>query len=172
MFNAFVPWLVRLGKCRNQLCVLLLYSMLLKGGLAFWTLNAKFTSEVNANVSTIPRVAVRLDATAHGFEFVQVQKFVQVQNFLHMWKFVPVWKFVQDQLSMAQRFHPSDIGYVSVKPHQLCNIFFPPRSFGKQCHVQFSFQSSWFAKCRWLHYDVAHVGDMLNKQASIEKNWE
>ena len=53
---AHVPQQVRLGKCRNQRCVLALYSTLLKGGLAFWTLNGTLMSETNA--STIPRVAV------------------------------------------------------------------------------------------------------------------
>ena len=67
MYNTHVPQLVRLGKCRNQRCVLALVA---KGSFAFWTLNAKFTSETNANVS-IPHMAVRLDTTALMFAFAR-----------------------------------------------------------------------------------------------------
>ena len=49
-------------------------------------------SETNENMSTIPCVAIRLDTTANGFEFVQVLKSVQVQ------------------LSIVQLLDPSDIG--------------------------------------------------------------
>ena len=41
------------------------------------------------------------------------------------------------------------------KPHQPCQISFPPRTFGKQSPVQRSFQPSWYGKWQWLHYDVA-----------------
>ena len=56
---------------------------------------------------------------------------------------------------MAQGLDPNDFGNLSAKPHQPRDIHFPPRTFGKQCRVQRSFQSSWFAKWQWLHYDVA-----------------
>ena len=39
------------------------------------------------------------------------------------------------------------------KPHQPASIIFPKRSFGKTKVVQRSFQSSWFQKWPFLHYD-------------------
>ena len=56
---------------------------------------------------------------------------------------------------MAQRINPKDIGDLSTKPYQPHHISFPSRTFGKQSPVQCSFQSGWFGKWQWLHYDVA-----------------
>ena len=56
---------------------------------------------------------------------------------------------------MAQRIDPKDIGAVSTKSYQPRHISFPPRRFGKQSPVQRSFQSNWFGKWQWLHFDVA-----------------
>ena len=73
-----------------------------------------------------------------GFEFVQVSR--------NLCSF-----------SMAQRFDPNDIGDLSAKPHQLRDIYFLPRPFRKQSRVQGSFQSSWLAKWKWLHYVAKDV---------------
>ena len=74
-----------------------------------------------------------------------------------------VWRVAAEQvlssfflaINMAQRIDLKDIGDVSTKPYQPHHISFPPRRFGKQPPVQRSFQSSWFGKRQWLHYDVA-----------------
>ena len=43
---------------------------------------------------------------------------------------------------------------VGSKPHQpLVNFKFPYREFGKQKLVKRTFQHSWFAKWKWLHYE-------------------
>ena len=40
-------------------------------------------------------------------------------------------------------------------PHQPRTFTFPSRSFGKTKIVSRSFQSKWFDKYKWLHYDEA-----------------
>ncbi len=40
------------------------------------------------------------------------------------------------------------------KPFQPTEIAFPRRHFGKSSVVYRSFQSAWFRKWKWLHYDV------------------
>ena len=44
----------------------------------------------------------------------------------------------------------------SWKPNQPNTFKFPQRSFGQKNPVKRSFQSSWFANRRWLHYDEAN----------------
>ena len=40
-------------------------------------------------------------------------------------------------------------------PHQPRSLNFPSRQFGKTKVVSHSFQSKWFDKYKWLHYDEA-----------------
>ena len=42
---------------------------------------------------------------------------------------------------------------VGDKPHQPLSFSFPKREFGKTIIVKRSFQSQWFIKWQWLHYD-------------------
>ena len=41
------------------------------------------------------------------------------------------------------------------RPHQPRSFNFPTRSFGKTKVVSRLFQSKWFDKYKWLHYDEA-----------------
>lgn len=42
---------------------------------------------------------------------------------------------------------------IAEKPHQPMNFTFPKREFGKKIVKKSSFQSSWFKRYTWLHYD-------------------
>ena len=42
---------------------------------------------------------------------------------------------------------------VGDKPHQPLSFSFPKRDYGKSIVVKRSFQSQWFSKWQWLHYD-------------------
>ena len=41
------------------------------------------------------------------------------------------------------------------KPFQPCHYRFPSRSFGKAAPVKRTFQSSWFHRFKWIHYDTS-----------------
>lgn len=45
------------------------------------------------------------------------------------------------------------LGTIGNKPNQPSTYSFPKRSFGKKDPVSRSFQSSWFKKWPWIHYD-------------------
>ena len=42
---------------------------------------------------------------------------------------------------------------VNDKPHQPLTFSFPKREYGRSIIVKRSFQSQWFSKWQWLHYD-------------------
>ena len=44
---------------------------------------------------------------------------------------------------------------VSEEPYQPLNHNFPRHEFGQKAIVSRSFQSSWFSKWKWLHYDAS-----------------
>ena len=50
---------------------------------------------------------------------------------------------------------PADVCDVGDKPNQPSSFNFPKRKFGATKPVFRSFQSSWFNKWPWLHYDQA-----------------
>ena len=53
---------------------------------------------------------------------------------------------------------PSTLPDVPPEPHQPQNHSFPKWQFGQKNVVNRSFQSSWFGKWKWIHYDAA--GDL------------
>ena len=55
---------------------------------------------------------------------------------------------------MAQSTLYSDIKDMPEHPFQPVSFKFPLRSFGKTTVVRRSFQSSWFHRWKWIHYDA------------------
>ena len=56
---------------------------------------------------------------------------------------------------MAERSASCSNGTLPSKPHQPRQFRFPKREFGKKTIVKRSFQTSWFDRFAWLHYDEA-----------------
>ena len=69
----------------------------------------------------------------------------------------------------------SNLADVGDSPSQPKDIDFPKRAFGQTKLVFRSFQSSWFAKWGWLHYDAAsdiafcHTGVRALKSGKMQK---